>query len=110
MELLILLYLIQKQFLLVLLLFFNLFFFFFLICIYIGKIEYKDELDAVLFMSIDVFFKPFLFSMLVYASSGGVGKLKRIYSDWHYDLTKISGIVSVMLFVVIISFRDYIFH
>ena len=49
---------------------FQFIFFFLLICIYIGKEEYKDKLEVVFFMAIDVFLKPFLFSMLVYASSG----------------------------------------
>ena len=82
--------------------------FFLLICIYIGKEEYKDELEAVLFMAIDVFLKPFLFSILVYASSGYSGNLRKIYSDWKYDLTRTSALVSIIMFLVILSHRNYI--
>ncbi len=85
-------------------------FFFFLICIYIGKEEYKDELEAVIFMGVDVFLKPFLFSLLVYASSGCSGNLRRIYSDWKYDIARSSAFLSMLMFLVIISRCNYILH
>lgn len=87
---------------------FQFIFFFLLIYIYIGKEKYKDELEAVFFMAIDVFLKPFLFSMLVYASSGCSGNLRNIYSDWKYDLTRTSALVSIVMFLVILSRRNYI--
>lgn len=87
---------------------FQFIFFFLLICIYIGKEKYKDELEAVFFMAIDVFLKPFLFSILVYASSGCSENLRRIYSDWKYDLTRTSAFVSMIMFLVILSRRNYI--
>lgn len=85
-------------------------FFFFLICIYIGKEEYKDEFEAVIFMGVDVFLKPFLFSILVYASSGCSGNLRRIYSDWKYDITRTTSFLSMLMFLVILSRRNYILH
>ena len=89
---------------------FQFLFFFFLICIYIGKEEYKDELEVVIFMGIDVFLKPFLFSLLVYSSSGCSGNLKKIYSDWRYDVTRTSAFLSMLMFLVIIFRRNYILH
>lgn len=78
-------------------------FFFVVFCVFIGNL---NTFHGIISLIISVFWKPILFSIIVYMYSGNLDNIERIYTDWRYNLINSMVLFSILSFLYLFFIRD----